>query len=74
MEAATEEAEQASARAARLRELMLTEAAEDERIATKLTSDELRNTQDNETALTIAAAEIEAGNKTNLSTGTGINP
>jgi len=74
VEAAQEEAVQASARAARLRELMLTEAAEDERIAAKLTSDELRNTQDNETALTIAAAELEAGNKTNLSTGTGINP
>lgn len=74
VEVAQEEAVKANERAARLRELMLTEAAEDERIAAKLTSDELRNTQDNETALTIAAAELEAGNKTNLSTGTGINP
>ena len=45
-----------------------------ERIAAKLTSDERRNTQDNLTALEIVAAELEAGNKSNLSTGTGINP
>lgn len=33
-----------------------------------------RNDADNQTALTIAAAEIEQGNKVALSTGTGINP
>jgi acyl-CoA reductase-like NAD-dependent aldehyde dehydrogenase len=74
LEAADKQAEEANKRAARLRELMLTEAAEDERVAARLASDELRNTQDNETALTIAAAELEAGEKTDLSTGTGINP
>lgn len=74
VEDAQEEAMKAAERAARLEELMLTERAEDERTATKLLSDETRNTQDNETALTIAAAELEAGNKTDLSTGTGINP
>jgi hypothetical protein len=74
VEAAMEEAERAQKRAARLEELMLTERAEDERIATKLASDERRNTQDNLTALQIVAAELEAGNKTNLQTGTGINP
>ncbi len=74
VEAAMAEAEQAQKRAARLEELMLTERAEDERIATKLASDERRNTQDNLTALQITAAELEAGNKSNLSTGTGINP
>jgi hypothetical protein len=72
--AAQEEATQAQQRAARLEELMLTERAEDERIAAKLSSDERRNTQDNLTALQIAAAELEAGNETNLETGTGINP
>jgi len=74
VEAAMAEAEQAQKRAARLEELMLTERAEDERIATKLASDERRNTQDNLTALQITAAELEAGNKSDLSTGTGINP
>ncbi len=74
VEAAQEEAKVAMERAVRLEELMLTERAEDERIATKLASDERRNTQDNLTALQITAAELEAGNKSNLSTGTGINP
>ncbi len=74
VEAAQAEAIQAQQRAARLEELMLQERAEDERIAAKLSSDERRNTQDNLTALQITAAELEAGNKTNLETGTGINP
>ena len=74
VQAAQDEAIEAQKRAARLEELMLTERAEDERIATKLASDERRNTQDNLTALQITAAELEAGNKSNLTTGTGINP
>lgn len=74
VEAAQEEATQAMARAVRLEELMLTERGEDERIAAKIESDERRNTQDNLTALKITAAELEAGNKSDLSTGTGINP
>jgi hypothetical protein len=53
---------------------MLQERAEDERIATKLASDERRNTQDNLTALKIVAAELEAGKDSNLKNGTGINP
>ena len=71
---AREQAKMAADRAARLEELLVKERAEDERIATKLESDERRNTQDNLTALTISAAELEAGNKSDLSTGTGINP
>jgi hypothetical protein len=74
VELATKEAEEANARAARLRELLLTETAEDERTAARLSSDERRNTQDNLTALKIAAAELESGEETDLSTGTGINP
>jgi hypothetical protein len=74
VDAAQQEAEWAQKRAARLEELMLTEAAEDERIAATLSSTERRNTQDNLTALKISAAELEAGNKSDLSTGTGINP
>jgi hypothetical protein len=72
--AAREEADNAQKRAARLEELMLQERAEDERIATKLASDERRNTQDNLTALKIVAAELEAGKDSNLKNGTGINP
>lgn len=71
---AREQAKMAADRAARLEELLVKERAEDERIATQLESDERRNTQDNLTALTISAAELEAGNKSDLSTGTGINP
>ena len=71
---AREEAKQAADRAARLEELAAKERAEDERMAAKLESDERRNTQDNLTALTISAAELEAGRQSDLSTGTGINP
>lgn len=74
VETAREEARLASERFARLEELAAKERAEDERIAAKLESDERRNTQDNLTALTIAAAEVESGGETNLETGTGINP
>lgn len=74
VETAREEAEQAAARASRLEELLLEERADDERTAAKIESDERRNTQDNLTALKIVAAELEAGEKTALETGTGINP
>ena len=40
----------------------------------ELTSREAINTQDNDTALRISSAEILAGGRSNLSTGTGINP
>jgi hypothetical protein len=74
VEKAHEDAMEAQKRAARLEELLSKERAEDERTATEIESGERRNTQDNLTALTIAAAELEAGKKSNLSTGTGINP
>lgn len=74
VEKAHEDAMEAQKRAARLEELLAKERAEDERAAANIESDERRNTQDNLTALTISAAELEAGNKSNLSTGTGINP
>ena len=50
------------------------QAAEDRRKMAELTSREAINTQDNDTALRISSAEILAGNRSNLSTGTGINP
>jgi hypothetical protein len=68
------EATTAAERASRLEELLLQERADDERTAAKIESDERRNTQDNLTALKIVAAELEAGEKTSLETGTGINP
>lgn len=74
VDAAREEAKMAAERASRLEELLVKERAEDERAAAKILSDERRNTQDNLTALQITAAELEAGNKSDLETGTGINP
>lgn len=71
---AREQAKQATQRVARLEELAAKERAEDERAAAEIESAERRNTQDNVTALTISAAELEAGKKSGLSTGTGINP
>jgi len=71
---AQEAAERAAERASRLELLMLREQADDERTAATLGSVERRNTQDNLTALNIAAAEIASGDDTDLSTGTGINP
>lgn len=74
VEEANENARHAQELAARLRELAQREQAEDERTASKLASEELRNVQDNTTALKISAAEIESGEKSDLSTGTGVNP
>lgn len=74
IEQAAESARQAEEHAARLRELAQREAAEDERTAATLASKELTNVQDNTTALKISAAEIESGEKSDLSTGTGVNP
>lgn len=50
------------------------EQAEDRRAAADNAARIAINTQDNETALTIASAEIASGEKVALSTGTGINP
>lgn len=74
IEEAAESARQAQEQVARLRELAQREAAEDERTAASLASEELRNVQDNTTALKISAAEIESGEKSDLQTGTGVNP
>ena len=50
------------------------QAAEDRRAMAEISSREAINTQDNDTALRISSAEILAGGRSNLSTGTGINP
>lgn len=74
VEAAEEEAQQAREYAARLKELQLKEAGEDARTAASLQSREKINKEDNLTALAIAEAEIESGEKVAVETGTGINP
>lgn len=47
---------------------------EDQRLKAELEARLVMNQQDNQTAMTIAGAEIAAGDRSALSTGTGINP
>jgi hypothetical protein len=72
--AANDEARRAKEYAARLQELQLKEAGTDQRTAAELSSREQINKEDNLTALAIAEAEIESGEKVSVETGTGINP
>lgn len=74
VESAEERAQQAAEYAARLKELQLKEAGDDRRTAAELASREGINREDNLTALAIAEAEIESGEKVAVETGTGINP
>jgi hypothetical protein len=74
VDAAIEEAQQATEYAARLEELQLKEAGDDRRTAASLASREKINKEDNLTALAIAEAEIESGERVSVETGTGINP
>lgn len=71
---AFEEAQQASEFAARLKELQLKEAGDDQRTAAELETKHTMNQEDNLTALAIAEAEIESGEKVAVETGTGIDP
>jgi hypothetical protein len=73
LQEAEDSARQANEAAARLRDLIVKERAEDERARAQIVSDEKRNTQDNLTALRVAAAEIESSEKVSESTGTGAN-
>jgi hypothetical protein len=50
------------------------EQAEDQRTAAELNARMQMNTEDNRTAMELAAAEIASGEKVAVSTGTGINP
>ena len=74
LDAARKEAQQAQEYAARLEELLTKERAETERTSAEIESREKMNAEDNETALTIAAAEITSGERVAVETGTGINP
>jgi hypothetical protein len=50
------------------------QTAEDRRTAAEIDARERMNTSDNQTALTLAEAEIRTGERIAVSTGTGINP
>jgi hypothetical protein len=50
------------------------QAHEDQRKVAEIQSRERMNTADNQTAMTLAAAEIQTGEKFSVSTGTGVNP
>lgn len=74
LQEAREDARKAQELAARLEEITLQERAEDERAAAERALKKDVNTQDNLTALRIAAAEIESSEQVDVSTGTGSNP
>lgn len=74
LEAAREEEQQAREYAARLEELYIRERGEDKRKSAELESRERMNESDNQTAMTIAAAEIASGEKVAVQSGTGVNP
>lgn len=56
----------------KLQQTTLEQQGDDQRTAAEIQSREQINAEDNSTALDIAAAKIETGHSTNLSTGTGI--
>ncbi len=74
VDAANDEVRRSTEYAARLTELQLREAGDDNRTAANIASQEKINTEDNLTALAIAEAEIESGENVSVETGTGINP
>ena len=67
-------ADKAQDREAKLAADTQRQQAETVRMAAELKSREDMNNADNTTALQISAAEIASGDRSNLSTGTGINP
>ena len=60
--------------AADAQQTMLREQAENERTKVELQTRYQMNTDDNNTALRLAAAELATGEKFAVSTGTGVNP
>jgi len=50
------------------------QASEDQRVAAEIASRRAMNQEDNQTAMALAQAEIESGERFAVSTGTGINP
>ena len=74
VDAANTEAQKTKEYAARLTELQLKEEGDDIRLQASLSARDQINKEDNLTALAIAEAEIESGEKVSVETGTGINP
>lgn len=71
---AAQQQEGAADRAAELAREELRQSSEAERSALETAARLEMNTDDNETAMQLAAAEIESGERVAVSTGTGINP
>jgi len=72
-----QDSEERRSTADRLAEMQRTQSAEEaesQRVAATNASREKINTQDNATAMEIAAAEIESSEKVDVKNGTGINP
>jgi hypothetical protein len=67
-------ADKQQARAEEMQREQLRQAAENERTTAEIDSRLQMNTDDNVTAMRLAAAEIASGEKVAVSTGTGINP
>ena len=67
-------ADKQQARAEEMQREQLRQAAENERTAAEIDARLQMNTDDNVTAMRLAAAEIASGEKVAVSTGTGINP
>ncbi len=73
-DAALEQQRHEESLAADMAKEQLRQSAEDARSAEDNAVRERMNTDDNKTAMLLAAAEIESGEKVAVSTGTGINP
>jgi hypothetical protein len=75
LDSARDDARQADEYAARLEELLVREAGEDERTEVEVESREAINADDNRTALEIADVQAEAKEKSGVTTGEGVtNP
>jgi len=67
-------ADKQQARAEEMQREQMRQAAENERTAASIEADLQMNSDDNATAMRLAAAEIASGEKVAVSTGSGINP
>jgi hypothetical protein len=67
-------ADKQQARAEEMQREQMRQAAENERTAAGIEADLQMNSDDNATAMRLAAAEIASGEKVAVSTGSGINP
>ena len=67
-------ADKQQARAEELQREQMRQVSENERTAAEIDARMQMNTDDNVTAMRLAAAEIASGEKVSVSTGTGINP